>query len=95
MRHLGHEVGAGRRHHDEVGLARQADMAHLGFVGQGEQLLIHLLAADRGEGEGRDEFRPAAGQDHAERQAAVAPAPDQLQRLVGGDAAGNDEEDAG
>ena len=94
MRHLGEQVGAGRRHHDQVGLARQADMAHLGFVGQREQLLIDLVAADRGEGERRDELGAAPGQDHAEADAAIAPAPDQLQRLVGGDAAGNDQENA-
>ena len=37
-RHLGHEVGGGRRNDDEVGLAREADMADLGLVVAIEQV---------------------------------------------------------
>ena len=35
---LGDEVGAGRRHHDQIGLPRQADMAHLALVGEREEI---------------------------------------------------------
>src|SRR4030095_15273101 len=50
--------------------------------------------ADRGERKWCHELRPALAQDHAEGEAALAPAPDQLQRLLGGDAARDDQEDA-
>ena len=36
--HLGQQVGGGRRHHDQVGLARQADVADLALVVEVEQL---------------------------------------------------------
>ena len=42
--------------------------------------------------ERRHEFRPAAGQRAADGRAPLAQPPDQVERLVGGDAAGDDEE---
>ena len=42
LRHLGHDVGGGGRHHQQVGLARQLDMAHLALVGEREQVAIDL-----------------------------------------------------
>ena len=30
--HLGHQVGGGRRHHDEIGLAREPDVADVEFA---------------------------------------------------------------
>ncbi len=44
----------------------QADMPHLGFVGEGEELGIDLAAGQRGDRQGGHELRPALGQDHAE-----------------------------
>ena len=43
-RHLGHQVGGGRRHNDEVRNPRQLNVSHLGFIRQVEQVGIDLLA---------------------------------------------------
>ena len=45
---LRHQVGGGRRHDDEVGLAGEPDMADLGLVVAVEQVGMHALAGQRG-----------------------------------------------
>ena len=62
-------------------------MAHLGFIGQAEQILEHLGARQRRHRERRDEFRPRLGQDGARVDASLRQAADQFQRFVGRDAA--------
>ena len=37
---LGHQIGGGRRNDDQIGRARQFDMAHLRFVGEAEKILV-------------------------------------------------------
>src|SRR3954469_6475911 len=68
-------------------------MPHLALVGEREQLLIDLVLGDGGKTQRSDELSAAPGQDHPEREATLAPAPDEFQRLVGGDAAGHDQQD--
>jgi hypothetical protein len=92
--HAGEERGGGRGDDEQVGLAREPDVADLGLVGEREQLGVDLVAAERGQRERGHELRRGAGQHDPEREAAVAAAPDQLQALVGGDAAADDEQDA-
>ena len=89
MSHLGNEIGAGGRHHHQIGLARQPDMAHLAFISQREQILIDLVFAQGRHRERGDEFRSAPGQDCAHRGSALAQAADQLQALKGGDPTGD------
>ena len=55
-RHLGHQVGGRRRHHDEVGVAREPDMADVEFAARVEQIGEHLLAGERADRQRRDEF---------------------------------------
>src|SRR5690606_10522194 len=47
-----------------------------------------------GERQGRDELRPGGGQDHPHRHVRLTHQPDQLERLVGGDAAADDQQDS-
>ena len=54
VRHLRDQIGGRRRDHDQVRLARQPDVAHLGLIGQGEQIAEHPLAGQAGNGERRD-----------------------------------------
>ena len=56
LRHPGQQIGGRRRDDDEIGVARQFDMAHLGFVGQREQVVVDLVAAERGGRQRRDEL---------------------------------------
>ncbi len=68
-------------------------MAHLALIGQREQFLVNLVLGDGGEAERRHELGAPLCQDHPEREAALPATPDQLQRLIGGNAAGDDQQD--
>ncbi len=94
-RHLGQQVGGGRRHHDQVGLAREADVADLALVVEVEQLGEDALVGQRAHRQRRDELLRRPGHDRAHADARLAQAADQLQALVGGDAAADDQHDAG
>ena len=92
--HLGEQVGGGRRHHDQIGLARQADVADLALVVEVEQVGEHALVAERADRQRRDELLRRPGHHRAHGDAALAQAADQLEALVGGDAAADDQHDA-
>ena len=78
----------------EVGVAGEADMADVELALRVEQVGVGALAAERAGRERRDEVLRRAGEDAAHPRAAVLQPPDQVERLVGGDAAADDEEDA-
>ncbi len=67
-------------------------MAHFAFVGQRENVGIDLVAGEGLDRERRHELRRGVGQDGAHRRAALAQAADQVERFIGGDAAGNDQQ---
>ena len=94
LRHLGHQIGGCGCHDDQIGNAAQLDMAHLGLGGQIEQIGMHLFARQRRDRQRRDEFLPCAGQHRRHRRATFAQAADQIQRLVGGNAAADDQKNA-
>ena len=94
MRHFGQDIGRRRRHQHQVGLPRQADMPHLAFVGELKQVLVNLLAAERGERQGGDEPGAALAEHATHGGALGAQTADGVQALVGGDAARNDQKDA-
>ena len=56
VRHLGHQVGGGRRDDDEVGLARQPDMADVELGSRVEQVGEGMLAGERADRQRRDEL---------------------------------------
>ena len=93
-RHLRHQVCGGRGDDNQVGAAAQLDMAHLGLVGQVEKVGVDLAPRQRRDRQRGDEFRARAGQNRGHLRAALAQAADQVQRLEGGDAAADDQEDA-
>ncbi len=94
LRHLGEEVGGRRRHHDQVGLARKTDMPDLGFVLQIEQIGEGFFLGEHGERKRRDEFGAGACQDGAHGSAPLLQAAHELEALIGGDAAADDQQDA-
>ncbi len=69
-------------------------MADLRLVLEIEQVCEGLLLGQHGEGERRDELGAAFGQNDAHGCAPLFQAADELQRLVGGDAAADDQKDA-
>ena len=86
--------GGGRRDHHKIGAARELDVPHLAFVGQREQVGVDLALAQRLQRQRRDELRARVGQHAGHAAASAAQQADQFQRLVGGDAAGDDQQDA-
>jgi hypothetical protein len=93
MRHLGEEVRCGRRHHDEVGLARQPDMPDLGFVLEVEEIGEDFFLGEHRERERRDELGAAACHNSAHRCAPLLQAAHAIAAIIGGDAAADDEQD--
>jgi len=87
LRHLGQDVGGGRRHHQQVGVARQLDVAHLRLVGEVEELAVDLVAAQGRERQRRHELRARLGENAAHRRPPLLQAADQFQRFVGCDPA--------
>ena len=92
--HFCHEVGGRGRDDDEIAVAREADVADIEFALRIEQVGEGVLAAQRADGERRDEFLRGLGQNAAHARAAVPQAANEIERFVGRDAAGDDEEDA-
>ncbi len=94
MRHFGDQICGGRRHHDQVGLARQPDVADVELLVRIEQIGEDALAGQRAGRQRRDELLRRLRHRDAHAQAALAQPPDQVERLVGRDAAADDEQDA-
>ena len=91
---LGHQVRSGGANDDKIGRPRQLDMAHLGLVGEIEQLRIDLLAREGGDRQGRDKLGAGLGQDRTRGNGAPAELADQLKALIGGNTAADDQEDS-
>ena len=93
-RHLGHEVGGRGRDHDQIGLARQPDMADV-ELGRGvEQIGEDPFTRKRAGRERGDELLRGGGEDAAHGRAAFLQPADEIERLIGRDAAADDQQDA-
>ena len=92
VRHARDQVGGRRRHHDQLGLAREADVADVELAVRIEQVGEDALAGQRAGRERRDEFPRRLRHRDAHAQAALAQPPDQVERLVRRDAAADDEQ---
>ena len=92
--HLRHQIRRRRRDDDEIGVARQPNMADVEFALRIEQIGVGALAAQRAGRQRRDEMLRGRGEDAAHVRAAVLQPADEIERLIGGDAAADDEQDA-
>ena len=95
VRHLRHQIGGRRRHHDQVAVARQPDVAGIEFARGIEQVGVGALAGQCASGQRRHELLGGFRQHAADMDLALLQPPDQVQRLVGGNAAADDQGDAG
>ena len=93
VRRLGDQARRRRGHDHQIGPARQLDMAHGGFFFGVEKTRPHRMARQRRQRQGGDELGPGFGQDHPRLAARLGDQPHQLQRLVGGYAAADDQQD--
>ena len=69
-------------------------MAHLCLIGQIKEVTIHLLPRQGRDGERGHKLLPRAGQHRRDRRPALPQTPDQIQRLIGGNAPPDDQKNA-
>ena len=92
-RHFRQQIGRRRRHHDEIGITRQTNVADVEFTLRIEQVGVSGLAGQRAGGEWRDEVLRGSGENAAHLGAAVLQPPDQIERFISGNAAADNKED--
>ena len=91
---LGHQVGGGRRHQHQVGLAGQPDVADILFVLTVEEIGEHVIGGKRADRQRRHELLGRVRHHGTDGGAALAQPTDQVERLIGRDAAADDQKDA-
>src|SRR5947208_14147375 len=69
-------------------------MTHFALVGQRPEVVIYLVLAERGNRQRPHKVLRRGGHDAANRGAALAQPADQVQALIGGNPAGDDEQNA-
>src|SRR5438477_10611941 len=69
-------------------------MTHLALVGERPEVVINLILAQRGHRQRRHKVLRRGGHDAANRGAALAQPADQVETLIGGNPAGNDQQNA-
>ncbi len=94
VRHLRHQVGGRGRHHDQVAVARKANVPRIELTLGIEQVRVDALMRQRACRERGDELLRGFGQHAANLDMPLFQAADQVQRLVGGNAAADDQGDA-
>jgi hypothetical protein len=92
VRHLGDEVGARRRDHDRFDAARKLDVRHVVLEARVPQVGHHRLAGERLKRRRRDEARRRVGHRNLHFDVISLQEPRELGHLVGGDAAGDAEQ---
>jgi hypothetical protein len=90
--HLGEQVGGGRCDDDQIGFAGQADVADLALVVEIEQFGEHAVVGERADRQRRDELMRGLRHDRTNGNAVLAQPPDQIEALVGCNAAADDEQ---
>jgi hypothetical protein len=80
-------------HDQEIGLARELDMAHLALVGEREHVAVDAILAQRLQGERGHEAGAGVGDHAAHRGAALAQPADEFEGFEGRDAARDDQQD--
>ena len=94
-RQAGKGVGGSRRDDEHVGLTTERDVADLGLGQQAEQVGVRGPVRDGLEREGPHELGRLAREDHVDDGFSLRQRAGQGDGLVGGDAAGDAEHDAG
>ena len=94
LRHLGHEIGGGWCHDQQVGRAGQFDMTHFGLVGQREQVVVDPFSCKARDRQGGDESLGGCRHHGPDATASFTKTPHEVKSLVGRDAAADHQEDA-
>ncbi len=94
LRHLRHQVGGRRRHHDQLAVAGETDVAGIELALGVEQIRVTALVRQGAGAQRRDELLRGAGQHTADVDVSLFQPADQVECLVGGDTAADDQGDA-
>ena len=94
LRHLRHQIGGSGRHHDQIAFTGEPNMAGIELAFGVEQIGVGALVRQRAGGKLRDELLRGFCQHAADLDVPLLQPPNQVQCLVGGDAAADDERDA-
>ncbi|MCY1514730.1 hypothetical protein D9M68_492800 [compost metagenome] len=92
VRHLGHQVGGRRRNDDQVALARQSDMADILLVLARKEIDIDVRGGQRADGKRGHELLRAGRHHRPHARPAFPQTSDEIEALIGRDAAGDDQE---
>ena len=92
--HFRQQVGSGGRNNDQIGIARQPDMADIEFALCIEQIRVDAFPGQRAGGQRGHEMLRGLREHAAHAQAAILQTADEIERLIGRDAAADDEKDA-
>ncbi len=92
-RDLGHEISGRRRDDDTFAFPRQADMPDIELGSGIEQVSEGRRASQRADGQGRHEFGSPAREDGPQFAIALLEPPDEIKALIGGNPAGNNQQD--
>jgi hypothetical protein len=93
-RHPGRQVGGRRRHHDQIGVARQPNVADVELARRIEQLGKRALAGQCAGRQWCDEFLRRLGENAAHDKPALLQPANEVERFVGGNAAADDQQHA-
>ena len=93
MDQFGHEIRAGRRHHDGIGFTAQVDVGHVVGFARVPLRGVHRPVGQGLHGDGGDELGRGLGHDHLHRGPLFDHGPAQLRRFVAGDAPAQAQDD--
>ena len=88
------QIGRGRRNHDEIGPAREFDVAHRRLGARVPQFIADIAAGHGLEGHRRDELRGAGGHHHLHLRAALTQPAHEVRRLVRSNSRADADDDA-
>ena len=88
---LGHQVGGRRRDDNQVTVAGEADVPGIELTRGVEQIGVAALMRQRARGQRGDELLGRLGQHHTDIGTAILQPADQVHRLVGRNAAADDQ----
>ena len=93
-RHAREEIGRRRCDNDQVRFPRKADVADLALVVEVEEVGEHAIVGQRADRKRRHEILGRSRQHGAHRDIALAEPPDEVEALVGGNAAADNEKNS-
>ena len=90
----GHEIGRGRSNQDHIGIPADIDVSHDIFFACTEHAGVDLIAGERGEGQGRNEFPRRSRHHHRDHRLFLGKLTHPPGHLEGSDRAAHPDDDS-